>query len=160
LRERSAAAKRLGSGMWKSAFMSFRLVHGLLLALAAVGAFKFWRRTHFWLPTYVHLLGGIGLIVGVWSAWAAPADSPISAYGPIGRLLLALVLPGIIYLYFMVHGGQRAAFSHSSRSALAPCPNCKTPIRAFLHAEDAEIVTATPRFLEPQCPHCDHALSD
>jgi hypothetical protein len=145
--------------MWKAAFKSFGLLHGLLLALAAIGAFKFWRRTKFWLPTYVHVLAGIGLTVGAWAAWAAPTDAPIGKYGWMGRLLLALVLPGIIYLYFILHGGQRAAFSRSSKSALAPCPYCRKPIPA-LFSEDTEIVTTMPHFVERQCPHCDHAHGD
>jgi hypothetical protein len=45
--------------------------------IGAVGCRKFWAHTRFWLPRYIYVLAAIGLIVGVLTVWASPADSPI-----------------------------------------------------------------------------------
>jgi hypothetical protein len=82
--------------MWKSAFNGFRFLEALLVIVGAFGFMKFWVRTRFWLPKYIHVLAAIGLIVGVLSVWASPADAPIKQQGSIPCVLLALVLPVII----------------------------------------------------------------
>jgi len=145
--------------MWNDVFNrshSFRLLEGIFLAFAAVGFLRFWIRTRFWLPKYVHVLAGVGLIVGAWSVWASPVDAPIRKDGPIARVLLALALPAIIYFYFVLHGGQHAAFNRSF-STSAPCPFCRNPIRTLRHGAQGTVTTT--QFAESECPHCGHALS-
>jgi len=99
----------------------FRFLEIILLILGAVGFLPFWARTRFWLPKYIHVLAAIGLVVGALSVWASPADAPIKRHGLIACVLLALVLPAMIYAYFILHAGQRVAFSRSlSKSAPMP----------------------------------------
>src|SRR5947209_19128270 len=107
--------------MWKDVFSGFRFLEGILLILGAVGFLTFWIRTRFWLPKYIHVLASIGLIVGVLSLRASPADAPIKRHGLIAGVLLALVLSSIIYSYFILHGGLRVTFNRSF-SYLAPFP--------------------------------------
>jgi hypothetical protein len=141
--------------MWKNAFNGFRFVEGILLILGTVGCLKFWARTRFWLPKYIHVLAAIGLIVGGLSVWASPADAPIKQHGLLLCVLLALVLPAMIYAYFILHGGQHVAFNRSL-SKSAPCPFCRNPVKTFPYDADG---TPTTEFAESVCPHCSHALS-
>jgi hypothetical protein len=141
--------------MWKDAFNGFRLLEGILLILGAVGCLKFWARTRFWLPKYIHVLAAIGLVVGVLSVWASPADAPIKQHGLIARVLLAVALPAMIYVYFIFHGGQHVAFNRSL-SKCAPCPFCRNPVETLPY--DVQGTSAT-QFAESICPHCSHTLS-
>ena len=98
-------------------FRGFQLLHGVLLALAAVGFFIFWARTRFWLPKYAHILAGIGLAVGIWCVSTVTDDAPISKKGPVVKLLFALVVPAIVYFFFVFYGGQEAAFRRRPKNA-------------------------------------------
>ena len=145
--------------MWKdvsNSFRSFRVLDGILLVFAAVGFLKFWARTRFWFPKYVHALAGLGLIIGAWCVSASPVDAPIRKDGPIARVMLALALPAIIYLYFVLHGGQRAAFDRSFSKA-APGPICGNPVKTLPH--EVQGTPTTTQFAESECLHCGHALS-
>jgi hypothetical protein len=42
---------------WRAAA---HVIHVALVVLTAVGLIRFWARTRFWLPTYVHYLAGWG----------------------------------------------------------------------------------------------------
>jgi len=142
--------------MWKDVFSGFRLLEVTFLVFAAVGFLKFWARTRFWLPKYVHVLAGLGLIIGAWCVWASPVDAPTRKEGPIARVLLALALPAIIYFFFVLHGGQRAAFDRSF-SKSTPCPFCRNPVKTSPH--EVQGAPTTTQFAESECPHCGHALS-
>lgn len=137
--------------MWKHLFDGFNLIHAIFLLLAAAASFKFWVRIRFWFPRYIHVLAAIGFAVSIWVASALPTDAPASKAGPVGRILIALALPAIIYFFFIVYGGPRAAFYSSSRDS-APCPFCQNPVPTF--PNDANNPTASPRFAEPMCPAC------
>jgi len=141
--------------MWKDVFSGFRFLEGILLILGAVGFLTFWIRSRFWLPKYIHVLAAIGLIVGVLSVWASPSDAPIKRHGLIACVLLALVLPAMIYAYFILHGGQRVAFNRSF-SKSAPCPFCRNPVRTLSYDVQG---APTTQFAESVCPHCSHTLS-
>jgi len=141
--------------MSKDVFNDFRFLEAILVILGTFGSLTFWARTRFWLPRYIHVLAAIGLIVGVLSVWASPADAPIKRQGLIACVLLTLVLPAIIYAYFILHGGQRAAFNRSL-SKSAPCPFCRNPVKTFPY--DVEGTPAT-QFAESVCPHCSHPLT-
>ena len=136
--------------MWKGVYNSFHFLEGILLILAAVGCLKFWARTRFWLPRYIHVLAAIGLIVGVLTVWASPADSPIKQHGLLACVLLALALPAMIYAYFIVHGGQHMALKRSL-SKSAPCPFCRNPVTLLPYDVQG---TPTTQFAESVCPHC------
>ena len=140
--------------MWKGALGSFRAVEIILLLLGAAGFVKFWARTGFWLPRYLHILAGLGLVIGVWCVWASPSTAPIKKAGEIPGLLLALAIPVFIYLFFVLHGGQLSAFNRSS-SKLVPCPTCQKPVRVLTSAQG---ITGASRFAQQQCPHCGNAL--
>jgi hypothetical protein len=97
-------------------FTGFQVLHGVLLAVAAIGFFIFWIRTRFWLPKYAHILAAIGLAVGVWCVSNVTDDAPISKHGPIVKFLGALTLPGMVYFFYVFYGGQRAAFRRKSKN--------------------------------------------
>jgi hypothetical protein len=103
--------------MLANLFTGFQVLHGVLLALAAVGFFIFWFRTRFWLPQYAHILAAIGLAVGIWCVSSVTDDAPISKYGPVVKSLGALILPAMVYFFFVFYGGQQAAFRRKSKSA-------------------------------------------
>lgn len=98
-------------------FTGFRVLHGVLLAFAAVGFFIFWIRTRFWLPKYAHILAAIGLAVGIWCVSNVPDDAPISRHGPGVKFLEALILPAMVYFFFVFYGGQQEAFRSKSKNA-------------------------------------------
>ena len=138
---------------WKI-FQNVEVLHALLTVLAASGFFVFWARTRFWLPKYVHLLALIGLAVGLWCAANVPRDAPISRHGPIAKLLLVLALPSLVYIFFVLHGGQRAAFRRRDRISV-PCPHCNRPVAAFRDESGVpEKVFSAAR----RCPHCGQGL--
>jgi hypothetical protein len=98
-------------------FKGFQFLHAALLILSAIGFFIFWVRTRFWLPKYAHILGLIGLLVGVWCVSKTPEDAPINKAGPIGKFLLAIAVPAMVYFFFVFYGGQRAAIKHKAKTA-------------------------------------------
>jgi hypothetical protein len=55
-------------------FTGFQVLHGVLLALAAIGFFIFWVRTRFRLPKYAHILAVIAVAVGIWCVSNVPDD--------------------------------------------------------------------------------------
>lgn len=103
--------------MLQQFFQGFQLVHFVFFAVAAVGFLIFWSRTRFWLPKYAHVLAAIALLIGIWCASTIPDDAPISKRGPLGKLLLALALPAMVYFFFVFYGGQKAAFRRKPKSA-------------------------------------------
>ena len=142
--------------MWKQLFQGFNLIHGVLLILAAGASFRFWARTRFWFPRYIHVLAGIGFAVSVWVMSAMPADAPANKDGPVARLLVVLALPAIIYFFFIVYGGPRAAYYSSLRGA-APCPFCQSPVRTL--PDGVNSPKGSPSFAEPACPQCGRDLT-
>jgi hypothetical protein len=141
--------------MWKHLFDGFKLIHGVLLLLAAVASFRFLARIRFWFPKYIHVLALIGFAVSIWAIAAMPPDVPAYKDGPLVRLLVALALPAIIYIFFIVYGGPRAAF-YSSFKDSSPCPFCQSPVRTL--PDDANSPKASPQFAEPACPACGREL--
>jgi len=87
------------------------------LILGASGFFLFWRRTRFWFPRYAHILAAIALGVGVSVVCNVPPDAPISRAGVGAKVLLALAMPIVVYVYFVVHGGQAAAYRNKAKTA-------------------------------------------
>ena len=134
---------------------SFRFLEAIVVIVGAFAFLTYWVRTRFWLPKYIHVLAAIGLIVSALSEWASPADAPIKQQGWIARLFLVLVLPAIIYAYFILHGGQHAAFKRSSSKA-APCPFCGIPIQ---NSEWDALEHGESRLADSVCPHCSHPLA-
>ncbi len=137
--------------MWKHFFDGFNLIHAALLVLAAAASFRFWVRIRFWLPRYIHAMAAIGFAISIWVASALPADAPARKAGSVGRILIALALPAIIYFFFIAYGGPWAAFHSSSRHS-APCPFCQSPVRTV--PNNAENPTVSPRFADSFCPSC------
>jgi len=89
-------------------FSGFRLWHFVLLSVAAIGFFLFWARTRFWLPRYAHALAIIGVVGGLWCLSNLPEDAPLIKAGPTIKLLAALMMPAIVYFFFVFYGGQEA----------------------------------------------------
>jgi len=98
-------------------FRGFQLLHAVLLLISAVGFFIFWARTRFWLPKYAHILAAIGLVVGVWCVSNVPSDAPLSKQGPVAKFLFALILPAMVYFFFVFYGGQKAAHRRKPKTA-------------------------------------------
>ena len=69
------------------------LLHAGLAILLAVGFFRFWIRTRFWLPRYVHWMAAIALCIGVGLLPAIPEDAPINRGGATLLLLGGLAAP-------------------------------------------------------------------
>jgi len=94
-----------------------QIVHAVVLAVAAVGAFRFAVRTRFWLPRYVHYLAAFALVLGLACLSLLPPDAPIhrSDWGGLKKALMALIF-----------GGQRVAYERSHR-ATRRCPSCGQP---------------------------------
>ena len=114
------------------------LLHVVLVALAAIVFFRYWAYTRFWLPRYAHVLAAIGLMVGLACIAFMPASAPISK-GPwagLKKTLLVLSLPTIVYVYFVAHGGQHAAYERTHPPLL--CLYCRA----------ADVVSGG------RCPHC------
>jgi hypothetical protein len=145
-----------GLAMLVQMFRGFQLLHGALLALSAIGFFIFWARTRFWLPKYAHFLAAIGLVVGLWCVTHISEDAPINKQSPIAKSLLALVLPAIVYFFFVFYGGQTAAFK-SRFAKSSPCPSCRLPVEALPTGRDTPnpLSSSTQR----QCPHCGQILN-
>jgi hypothetical protein len=134
----------------------FQFLHFVFLALSAVGFFIFWARTRFWLPKYAHILAAVGLVVGVWCVSNTPDNAPINKEGPIGRLLLALAVPTIIYFFFVFYGGQKAAFKSRFEKS-TKCRYCKLRVTAHHGGSGtADLITSE---AQKQCPHCGQPLT-
>jgi hypothetical protein len=140
------------SGQW---IRGFQIFDGVLLVLSAAGIVSFWARTKFWLPLYVHILAAIGLAVMIWSMSTITPDSPISKDGPIVKVLFTLTLPAIIYLTFILRGGQRAAYARRFKRS-TPCPHCRSTVSAF-HSGPGSNDPIT-FYATPECPNCGQSL--
>jgi hypothetical protein len=143
--------------MWKNIFSGFYLLHAGILILAAIGFFRFWKRTRFWLPTYIHVLAGIAFAVMLWIFSMAPADAPVNKWGPVSRFLFSLSLPAIVYFFFIFYGGQHIAYTRKVGQQV-PCPFCG--ILLSTRAPEGNDVASFARFLEPTCPNCGRTLEN
>ena len=130
-------------------------LHIALVVLGAIGFFVFWARTRFWLPKYVHVLAVIALAVSVWSISISAPDSPVGSAGPSAKALFALVLPAIVYFFFVFYGGQHVAFSRRTRS-LPKCPSCGASVIARLSndREGSQFSSGEPA----RCGSCGQAV--
>ena len=135
-------------------FKGFYSLHGLLLLLFAIGFFIFWARTRFWLPRYAHIFAVIGLVVGLFCASNITDDAPIAKHGPIVRALFPLVVPAIVYFFFIFYGGQRAAFRSQFDSPIQ-CPNCDSQVSA---SQSAPSPSSTINSRPTHCPNCGLTL--
>ena len=142
--------------MWERLFSAFYLLHAFLSIAAAVGLFRFWVRTRFWLPKYVHVLAFIAFVVMLWVLSMASADAPVNHWGFASRLLFSLTLPAIVYFFFVFYGGQRAAYDRSA-ATYSPCPFCGKAARVY--STNTTEQSSAARFLESQCPHCGQSLN-
>jgi hypothetical protein len=132
-----------------------RILAAVFFIFAAIASFRFWRRTRFWLPRYVHVLAGIAGAVMLLCVAGAPADAPARKQGLIANLLFVLLLPAIIYSLFILYGGQRAAYQRHFESPL-PCPSCKLPVPA--RHDDGNTAVRGPSEIELKCPHCGQSF--
>ena len=124
-------------------FKGFQVLHGVLLLVSALAFFIFFVRTRFWLPKYAHVLAAIGLAVGICCASITPDDAPIKKANTTARFLFPLVVPAMVYFFFVFYGGQHAAF-HSRFPKPLRCSSC-----------DAEIASDSEASEDQQrCPHC------
>jgi len=139
--------------MWRHLFSGFQIVHGVFAVLAAIAFFRYWKRTGFWFPKYIHVLAGVSFILGVGFVWLVSTAPVVPKQQPslAGQLLLTLLFPAIVYIAFVFYGGQHAAFTHSALRS-APCPFCGEPLPVRSKKEDA--VT----YLDQQCCHCKQTL--
>jgi len=68
------------------------------------------------MPKYAHILAAIGWIVGLWVVWNVPSDAPLGKEGSVTKFLFAMILPAMVYLFFVLHGGQSAAYRHKPKT--------------------------------------------
>jgi hypothetical protein len=137
-------------------FNGLRILQAVLFIIVAIASFTFWRRTRFWLPKYAHLLAGIGGAVGLWCLASGPADAAVRKQGPIANLLFVLLLPAIIYLLFVLYGGQRAAYERRFGTP-GSCPHCKLPVPACNNPHSKPDGEVSDR--ERRCPHCGQTFA-
>jgi hypothetical protein len=104
-----------------------QLLHAALAILAAIGFFRFWVRTRFWFPRYVHWMAVLALGIGWGLLRLTPQDTPLNRGGWIGLKKAAIVLlfPGIVYVAFVFYGGQRSAFEARRRQGVVRCAYCR-----------------------------------
>jgi hypothetical protein len=120
-----------------------------ILVLCALGCFLFFIRTRFWFPTYAHVLAVTGLAIGIWCVATIPDTAPINDHDPIGKILLVLAMPAMVYFFFVFYGGQRAAFRRQLGTS-GHCPHCKEPV-----VQPEALQTRNEPVLAPaKCPHC------
>ena|SRR5581483_10254335 len=131
---------------------AFQIFHGVAAVVAALGFFSLWKRSKFWLPTYVHVMAAISLVLGIGFVWlvsTAPRLPDPSGPSPrtqhFAQLLLPLIFPALVYFFFIFYGGQQAAFSRSLMST--PCPFCKAP-------SPARVNDGLVHFSQPRCGNC------
>ena len=88
---------------------------GVILGTAgiflAILYFAVWKRSGFWLPTYVHVLAAVGLLIGVWIVATTSPDAPIASWGIGGTLFELFICPALVYFFFVFYGGQTAALA-------------------------------------------------
>ena len=132
-------------------FYGLRILSAVFFIFVAIVSLRFWRRTRFWLPKYAHWLAAIAGVVMLCCLAGAPADAPIRKQGPIANLLFVLVLPAIIYVLFVLYGGQQAAYERRF-GIPSLCPHCKLPVPAP-HNPDSK---PNGKLSDPEqrCPHC------
>jgi hypothetical protein len=115
-------------------------IHVALVVLTAAGLIHFWARTRFWLPTYVHYLAAVGFALGLACLASMPPNAPIhrNPWGGLTKALLVLAMPALVYVVFIVYGGQKAAYEAARPRDLVVCPYCR----------DAEVLP------DSQCLNC------
>ena len=101
-------------------------LHAALTILAAIGFFRVWARTRFWLPRYVHWMALVALGLGLAFLRLVPPDAPIYRGGWTGvkQAAIALLFPAIVYAAFIFYGGQHAAVEARRRAGRVRCPHC------------------------------------
>jgi hypothetical protein len=142
--------------MWKQVFSAINLIHAVFLAVAAFGLFRFWKRTHFWLPKYIHVMAAIAFLVMFSAMSKAPPDAPVNHWGVVSRFLFSLLLPAIVYFFFILYGGQHVAFRRL-RTKQIPCLFCGGMVAAQVWGPSEG--TSSPQYVEETCPHCGQALN-
>jgi hypothetical protein len=98
--------------MLRQMLQALSLAHGIAALLVAGAHFALWRRSGFWLPRYVHVLGLLGLLAGFGIVSTIPPEAPILRWGVAGQLFALLICPAFVYLTFIFFGGQAAALAH------------------------------------------------
>ena len=120
---------------WAAALVA---LHVMVALAGGVLYFRYWRRTRFWLPRYVHYLAAVALAVGIFAVWTSPPGARINhgRWRDLKKTLMAISLPALVYAWFIIHGGQRAAHERMHPPQL--CPHCGQADVAF----------------DTRCPHC------
>jgi hypothetical protein len=131
-----------GGGRVQSLIEFVGTVHVIVAFVAAAVYFLAWRRSGFWLPAYVHVLAGIGLLIGVGIVATTGADAPVVHWGIAGQLFLLLVCPVLVYFCFVFYGGQVVALDARDSRAHASGPS--QPIAATLREEAASALARHP----------------
>ena len=86
--------------------------------LAGFAAIVRWVRRGFWVPRYVHGLAIGAFVAGILLGYQVLADGSPKAdttFGVLVALFLVLVLPALIYFFFVFYGGADAANERRSQ---------------------------------------------
>jgi hypothetical protein len=108
---------RHGEPVTASVWHVARWFHAGVAALSLILTVSFLVRTRFWFPRYIHWLAGLALVIG----HVMVATWPANSVGWGAKLLAVLLFPAMIYLLFVILGGQRAAYRARQ---WVRCPNC------------------------------------
>jgi hypothetical protein len=103
-----------------------RTIQAILAVIAAIGFFRYWVRTGFWFPRYVHVMAAVALAIGVWLLVILPHDGPIDKgdYRLLKYALFIAAMPALVYVAFVFYGGQRAAHDGRLEPGAVTCPYC------------------------------------
>jgi hypothetical protein len=140
--------------MFSDLLKGLNFLHAISFVVGAFGLFMFWARKRFWCPIYIHVMAAVALALGTWMMATIDDSAPICKYGSVGKVLIALCVPAMVYFVFVFYGGQRAAYE--SRFIEVPqCPRCQSPLPVDLRPGGPD---GESPYTWQYCPRCGQAV--
>ncbi len=132
-----------------------KVLRGILVIIAGLGCLWFWCRTRLWLPVYIHVMALFALALGFWMITTVPKEAPLNAKSIFFQAFLIMVFPAIVYFFFVIFGGQQAAYKTKLKKYII-CSHCKEIIRNDQSNND--ILGEEIFDLNQYCPFCGITL--
>jgi hypothetical protein len=93
----------------------YNLINILIFAVGGLVFICLWYRTRFWIPAYIHIMAAIAFIIGIWISKTAPDNAP-AKQDMFLDILIILFFPAVVYIFFIINGGQYEAFARRKKS--------------------------------------------